>query len=163
MKDYYGPMEEWLPRARKWSLQSPGAINPPFKVPPGPDAVRVSSPYSQIVAFGDSMSDTGNLFRFTQAVGGLGMPMAPSNQGRFSNGVVALEVLANQLQLPLTNYCFSGGHSGKGNLLPFWSGSEACCSRSTNTAARCRPEGRHAMTPMRSTSCGRAPMTTSRA
>ena len=121
MKDYYGPLEEWLPRARTWSLQSPKAINPPFKVPPGPDAVHVSSPFSQIVAFGDSMSDTGNLFRFTQAVGGLGMPMAPSNHGRFSNGVVALEVLANQLQLPLTNYCFSGGHSGKGNLLPFWS------------------------------------------
>lgn len=121
MSDYYGPVEEWLPRARKWSLMSPPAINPPFKVPPGPDAVHMASPYTQIVAFGDSMSDTGNLFRFTQAVGGVGMPQAPSNKGRFSNGVVALEVLANQLQLPLTNYCFSGGQSGRGNLLPFWS------------------------------------------
>jgi phospholipase/lecithinase/hemolysin len=121
VRDFYGPAEQWLPRARKWSINSPSAINPLFKVPPKADAAYVQSNYSQVIAFGDSMSDTGNLFKFTQALGGAGLPQAPSFQGRFSDGMVALEVMSNQLRLPLTNYCFSGGQTGRGNLLPFWS------------------------------------------
>lgn len=120
-KDFYGPMEQWLPRARKWSITPPSAINPLFLVPPGRDDVYAPSSYSQIIAFGDSMSDTGNLFKYTQAVGGVGMPSAPSYQGRFSNGRVALDVMSAQLRLPVTNYSFSGAQSGRGNLLPFWS------------------------------------------
>lgn len=119
--DYYAPVEEWVPRARTWSINPPAPINPPFRVPPAHDPVFVPNNYSQIIAFGDSMSDMGNLFRMTQAMTQVGMPVPPSNAGRFSNGVVALDVLANQLRLPLTNYCFSGGQTGKGNLLPFWS------------------------------------------
>ena len=121
VRDFYGPAEVWLPRARQWAIKPPTPINPPFKVPPKPDATHVDSPYSQVIAFGDSMSDTGNLFKFTQANGGAGLPQAPSSLGRFSDGMVALEVMANQLALPLTNYCFSGAQTGKGNLLPFWS------------------------------------------
>jgi phospholipase/lecithinase/hemolysin len=121
VKDFYGPAELWLPRARKWSITAPSAINPPFNVAPKPDMTYLPNSYSQVIAFGDSMSDTGNLFKFTQAVGGAGLPQAPSFQGRFSDGMVALEVMANQLHLPLTNYCFSGGQTGRGNLLPFWS------------------------------------------
>jgi cholinesterase len=121
VKDFYGPAEQWLPRARKWSITPPAAINPPFNVAPKPDATYLPNTYSQVIAFGDSMSDTGNLFKFTQAVGGAGLPQAPSFGGRFSDGMVALEVMSNQLRLPLTNYCFSGGQTGRGNLLPFWS------------------------------------------
>jgi phospholipase/lecithinase/hemolysin len=121
VKDFYGPAELWLPRARKWSITAPSAINPPFNVAPKPDTTYLPNSYSQVIAFGDSMSDTGNLFKFTQAVGGAGLPQAPSFGGRFSDGAVALEVMANQLRLPLTNYCFSGSQTGRGNLLPFWS------------------------------------------
>lgn len=121
VRDFYGPTEQWLPRARKWSITPPSAINPPFNVPPGPDSTYLPNTYSQVIAFGDSMSDTGNLFKFTQALGGVGLPQAPSFNGRFADGLVALEVMANQLRLPLTNYCFSGAQSGRGNLLPFWS------------------------------------------
>lgn len=119
--DYYGPIEEWVPRVRKWSITPPGPINPPFRVPPSHDDSYFPSNYSQVIAFGDSMSDTGNLFKMTKEMTQLGMPVEPSYQGRFSNGVVALEVMANQLRLPLTNYSFSGGQTGYGNLLPFWS------------------------------------------
>jgi phospholipase/lecithinase/hemolysin len=121
VQDLYGPAEQWLPRARKWSITAPTAINPPFNVAPKSDTTYLPNSYSQVIAFGDSMSDTGNLFKFTQAVGGAGLPQAPSFEGRFSDGAVALEVMANQLRLPLTNYCFSGGQTGRGNLLPFWS------------------------------------------
>lgn len=121
ISDYYGPIEEWVPRVRKWSITPPGPINPTFRVPPSPDDHFFPSSYSQIFAFGDSMSDTGNLFKMTKEMTQQGMPVEPSYQGRFSNGVVALEVMANQLRLPLTNYSFSGGQTGYGNLLPFWS------------------------------------------
>ena len=118
---YYGLMEDWLPRARKWSITPPGPINPAFRVPPEHDDIYVPNGYTQIFAFGDSMSDTGNLFKMTKDMTQFGMPVEPSHKGRFSNGVVALEVMANQLRLPLTNYSFSGGQTGYGNLLPFWS------------------------------------------
>ena len=118
---YYGLLEDWLPSARKWSITPPGPINPPFRVPPEHDDIYVPNNYTQIFAFGDSMSDTGNLFKMTQEMTQVGLPMAPSSKGRFSNGVVALEVMANQLRLPMTNYSFSGGQTGYGNLLPFWS------------------------------------------
>jgi outer membrane lipase/esterase len=118
---YYGLMEDWLPRARKWSITPPGPINPTFRVPPAHDDIYVPNGYTQIFAFGDSMSDTGNLFKMTEEMTQSGMPAAPSYKGRFSNGVVALEVMANQLRLPMTNYSFSGAQTGHGNLLPFWS------------------------------------------
>jgi phospholipase/lecithinase/hemolysin len=48
---------------------------------------------NQIVVFGDSLSDTGNVFA---ATGGM-TPPAPYFQGRFSNGPVAVEYLADRL------------------------------------------------------------------
>lgn len=63
--------------------------------------------YSNLYVFGDSLSDTGNL----QAV--LQDGVTP---GRFTNGPVAVEVIANVLGLPLTNsYHLLGGALPFGN------------------------------------------------
>ena len=77
-------------------------------------AVSQAFAYSQIVAFGDSLSDTGNVFISTG-----GAPFAPYYSGRFSNGPVWLESLASSLGLsvnPLlaggTNYAFGGAATG---------------------------------------------------
>lgn len=72
---------------------------------------------SEIFVFGDSLSDTGNSFKFT---GGL-IPPAPFYfDGRFSNGKVAVEILASQLSSaftlePVNNFAFGGATTGRGN------------------------------------------------
>jgi len=72
--------------------------------------------YSQLVVFGDSLSDNGNLFALTQAVTGTGTPGAPYVNGRFSNGPVAVEDMAAKLNLSLTDYAYGGAQTGLGNL-----------------------------------------------
>jgi len=67
-----------------------------------------------IYAFGDSLSDVGNVFHLT------GMPAPPYVNGQFSNGPVWLQTLAAGLGLaPLTasltggtDYAYGGGESG---------------------------------------------------
>lgn len=71
--------------------------------------------YSQLVVFGDSLSDNGNLFALTQAVTGTGQPGAPYVDGRFSNGPVAVETMAAKLSLNLTDYAYGGAQTGLGN------------------------------------------------
>jgi phospholipase/lecithinase/hemolysin len=69
-----------------------------------------------IVSFGDSLTDTGNLFAAT------GQPPAPYYQGRSSNGPVWVEYLANQLGVAAptpsllggTNYAWAGAETGTG-------------------------------------------------
>ena len=68
-----------------------------------------------VVVFGDSLSDTGNLFA---ATGGTN-PIPPYFNGRFSNGPVWVETLAASLGLPVnpsllggTNYAFAGAVTG---------------------------------------------------
>lgn len=58
--------------------------------------------FSRIVSYGDSLSDTGNLFRLT----GTMVPPAPYYKGHFSDGKVWVEYLANTLNVPLVNYAF---------------------------------------------------------
>jgi phospholipase/lecithinase/hemolysin len=66
--------------------------------------------YSGIVAFGDSLSDNGN---FAASVGGLFPgPLFGYYPGRFSNGPVAVEYLAQSLGLDLTDYAFGGARTG---------------------------------------------------
>ncbi len=72
-----------------------------------PDALA----YSQIVVFGDSLSDNGNLARM------VGLPAEPYYQGRFSNGPVAVEVMSSQLGLTLTDYAVGGAKTGSGGIL----------------------------------------------
>ncbi|MBV9567299.1 MAG: hypothetical protein JO172_04105 [Hyphomicrobiales bacterium] len=76
----------------------------------------MSTDISHLVVFGDSLSDNGNLFRFT------GQPAPPYWEGRFSNGPTYAEQLANELGAPLEDLAFGGatasGTSPLANPLP---------------------------------------------
>ena len=65
----------------------------------------IASPYSELIVFGDSLSDNGNLFTAT----GNSSPPAPYYQGRFSNGEVYSEILAAKLGAPVLQPALLGG------------------------------------------------------
>ena len=69
--------------------------------------------FSQIYAFGDSLSDTGNAFAKT------GLPPAPYFNGHFSNGPIWAEYLASDLGIPETNFAYGGALSGESGRLQF--------------------------------------------
>lgn len=81
-------------------------------------AATVGGEPSRVVVFGDSLSDTGNAYLITDgyAAG------EPYFQGRFSNGPVWVEHLADQLGLPAptpfllggTNYAWGSAETGGG-------------------------------------------------
>ena len=73
--------------------------------------------FSNLVVFGDSLSDTGNVYN---ALGRLYPFSPPYYQGRFSNGPVAVEHLAAGLGLSdrLYNFAFGGALTGTGGSLP---------------------------------------------
>ena len=58
-----------------------------------------AGPFSDMVVFGDSLSDTGNVASLTTAVFGSTFPAYPGAVGRFSNGPVWVETLAAGLGL----------------------------------------------------------------
>ncbi len=74
-----------------------------------------ASAYSALYAFGDSLSDTGNVNIITG-----GVPLAPYAPGRFTNGPVWVETLAANLGLSAnpalapggTNWAFGGAPTG---------------------------------------------------
>ena len=78
----------------------------------------VPTAFSDVFVFGDSISETGNAFLLTGGVAAA----PPYFQGRFSNGPVWTEVLADRLGLPApapslaggTNYAFGGAETGGG-------------------------------------------------
>ena len=69
-------------------------------------------PYSNLVVFGDSLSDTGNSFAFS------GIPPAETYfEGRFSNGPVWIDVLQDHLGLAdeqVLNLAVGGSQTGEG-------------------------------------------------
>jgi phospholipase/lecithinase/hemolysin len=67
--------------------------------------------YSAVIAYGDSLSDNGNLFA------AVGLPTAPYFQGRVSNGPVTVEQLASMLNAPLADFAWAGATTGIGNGL----------------------------------------------
>ena len=72
-----------------------------------------SYPYSEIYVFGDSLSDTGRLFK------AIGIPPDPYFAGRSSNGPVWVEQLAAYLDLnynPQTNFAWAGATTGTVNI-----------------------------------------------
>lgn len=83
---------------------------------PGPASAQ--APSSEIVVFGDSLSDTGNFFLATGGV----VAGPPYFEGRFSNGPVWVEVLAERLGLSApspslgggSNYAWGGAETGPG-------------------------------------------------
>jgi phospholipase/lecithinase/hemolysin len=69
-------------------------------------------PYSQVIVFGDSNVDNGNL----RALFGPGVNPAPNFGGRNNNGPVVVEYLANSLGVPLRDYAYSGATTGAPGL-----------------------------------------------
>lgn len=88
-------------------------------------AVPVSSFYSSLIVFGDSLSDPGNAAAVTELTPGAGSLFPPTPNGRFSNGATAAEVLADLLGVPTqlgwpsaaggTNFAVGGAMTGSGN------------------------------------------------
>jgi thermolabile hemolysin len=75
-------------------------------------ATQPSQSIHQLVVFGDSLSDVGTVYRATQ---GLYPPNPPYFQGRYSNGRVWVEYLAEQLQLSpnqTSNFAYGGATTG---------------------------------------------------
>jgi phospholipase/lecithinase/hemolysin len=72
--------------------------------------------YDDIYVFGDSFSDPGNVFNFTNGA----IPPNPTYfNGRFSNGPIWVEYLASELGLtfnPNNNFAFGGATTGTDNL-----------------------------------------------
>lgn len=98
-----------------------------------PLKASASQKIEQIYTFGDSLSDVGNVFNATSQVNNVGTPPPPYFNGRFSNGPVWVDYLAQRLKLepvPYTtllpgafsspngiNYAFGGSSSGLNNAI----------------------------------------------
>ena len=84
-------------------------------------AMIAPSPFSQVIAFGDSLSDTGNFLALTTSLPNffpVPLPQAGDySQGRFSNGAVAVEVLANGLGVALQSHAYGGAKTGADGLV----------------------------------------------
>ena len=94
-----------------------------------PAKARISS-LSNLFSFGDSLSDSGNSKSVSQSAKGFTFPPAPYNDGRFSNGPVAIEYLWQKFNPGSTafknslspgnqgtNYAIGGSSSGLQNNL----------------------------------------------
>ena len=78
--------------------------------------LSAKDPFSEIFTFGDSLSDTGNLYILS---GGTIPPDPPYYQGRFSNGPIWTEQLADMLgmELPPENqFALAGSQTGYDNF-----------------------------------------------
>jgi phospholipase/lecithinase/hemolysin len=79
-------------------------------------SVMAATPFSKIVTFGDSLSDTGNAYHLT---GGI-YPVCPPNfQGRICDGQLWVEHLATSLGIKLDGkdqYAVAGARTDKGNF-----------------------------------------------
>src|SRR5687768_7643325 len=71
-----------------------------------------SAPFTAVVAYGDSLSDNGNLFAVA------GQPGPPAYvAGRASNGPLAAELLSANFGIPFVNLAWAGATTGIGNHL----------------------------------------------
>lgn len=71
-----------------------------------------SERFTRLVVFGDSLSDTGNLFAATH---GALPPSPPYFQGRFSNGPLWVDFLAAELAVSVDNFAIAGALTGHAN------------------------------------------------
>ena len=79
-------------------------------------STAADKPFSKIVTFGDSLSDTGNAFLYT---GGF-YPAPPNAPGRISNGKIWVEHLADSLGIELQaedQHAVAGARSDHGNFM----------------------------------------------
>ncbi len=71
-----------------------------------------AAPFSNIYVLGDSLSDQGNLYAATLATAGTGLPANDHYyQGRFSNGPIYVDLLAQKLGLPPLTPSIGGGNN----------------------------------------------------
>ena len=88
-------------------------------------AAAAGQSYSSVIAFGDSLSDNGNYYRLIDSLTPLdpgdGSPPLPYFFGRFSNGPVMVERLAQNLRVPLRDFAYGGAKTGP-DLTPAASG-----------------------------------------
>ncbi len=75
-------------------------------------SIASAGAYSNVFVYGDSLSDLGNIYAVT---GGTIPQSPPYYMGRFSNGPLAAEYLANTLHTPLTSFAWGGATTGIGN------------------------------------------------
>jgi thermolabile hemolysin len=74
---------------------------------------------SQVYVFGDSLSDPGNVFKASQ---GQVPPSPPYFRGRYADGLVWTEYLAQQLKINAnsnTNFAYGGATTGNSQQVPF--------------------------------------------
>ncbi len=69
--------------------------------------------FTQVYVFGDSLVDNGNVF----AASGGTFPPFPYYQGRFSNGPIWTEYLAQDMGVQLNNFAFGGATTGTNNTI----------------------------------------------
>ncbi len=74
-------------------------------------SVSSAQAYSQLVVFGDSLSDNGNAY---DAMAGL-QPASPYQFNTFTNGHVAVDVMASTLGIALDDHAYGGALTGTGN------------------------------------------------
>ena len=96
-----------------------------FVVSLGVACTPAAAAYTSIFAFGDSLSDAGNLFAESEST----IPLKPYVDGHFSNGPTWVEDLSQMLGLgPMkpfltsnngTNYAFGGAQTGTTDINPF--------------------------------------------
>jgi phospholipase/lecithinase/hemolysin len=74
-------------------------------------SIASAGAFSNVFVYGDSLSDTGNIY----AASGGTIPLSPPYyNGRFSNGILAPEYLANALHAPLTSFAWGSATTGIG-------------------------------------------------
>lgn len=88
-----------------------------------------ASTIQNIYAFGDSLSDPGNVFSASALVAGAGLPPPPYFEGRFANGYLWVDYLAERLGLQLLpivqledqrsaiSFAYGGATSGSENVI----------------------------------------------
>jgi phospholipase/lecithinase/hemolysin len=75
-------------------------------LPKSASFAAAASPFSTIYAFGDSLSDVGNLSTLTLGI----IPQPPYAEGVFTNGLLWVQDLAAMYRLPLPQTYFDGGN-----------------------------------------------------
>jgi thermolabile hemolysin len=90
---------------------------------------------SQIYVFGDSLSDPGNVFKASQ---GQVPPSPPYFQGRYADGLVWTEYLAQQLKIDAnanTNFAYGGATTGSSQQVPFGLLAQIDCYQASDSKA----------------------------
>ena len=78
-------------------------------------SVASARPITGVVAFGDSLSDTGNASALAALLGQT-FPQAPYAPGRLSNGALWVEQLGSSLGVPVDSKAFAGAYTDTRNV-----------------------------------------------